>query len=70
VKHVFLIIASHGYIEREKERERERDRNAMGGPKTGVDNSVIPEDQDETWCVRVRPEIRKCCLANSWIVES
>jgi len=31
----------------------------MGGSKTGAGNSVVPNDQDEKWCMRVRPEIRK-----------
>ncbi len=39
--------------------EKKRYRNTVGSPKTGADNSMVPDDQDETSCARLRPEIRK-----------
>lgn len=51
--------------------ERGRCRDAVGSLKTGADNSMIPDNQDVTLCVRTQAEIRKkFSLANLWIVES
>lgn len=64
---------SHGHIEYEEKNfeRRKKEKHSKGSEKTGASNSMVPDDQGETRCVRVRPEIRKkCCLVNLWIVES
>lgn len=42
--------------------ERGRCRDAVGSLKTGADNSMIPDNQDVTLCVRTQAEIRKNSL--------
>ncbi len=54
---------SHGYVERERDREKKREKRNGWPEKTGAGNSVVPDDQDETWYVQVQPEIRKKMLS-------